>query len=347
MEKYDVGQPHKTPSSSSTARMSSVTVRLFSSGLTSGLMTFLLHLNSLFSLAVDKDMIVLDTCQNGLWSINFRCELYNWEKEDLDQILNSLSSISLVPLRDDKLSRRMILKPLFQSKFFARCWIPQVIPTRSGFTPFGNWLFPQRSNASYGWRSLTLSLRKSSSLHMESISPPTNFVVCGVAKLRSAVRTSFSPTCSVGEFGDMFLNGGESLGVLRVLYPLLSKLGMIQASEGVEAIDDMGWWTDPRLSSKRKAPHHHQVGTSWSPPPTGEFKFNVDSSAKGRPGLAGCGGVLQDSDGNVVGLFFYPIGLHDSNFAELMAILKALKFFAATPYTSSPLIIEFDSRVAL
>ncbi|WRX28906.1 Ribonuclease H domain - like 10 [Theobroma cacao] len=121
----------------------------------------------------------------------------------------------------------------------------------------------------------------------------------------------------------------------------------IQASEGVEAIDDMGWWIDPRLSSRRKAPHHHQVGTSWSPPPTGEFKFNVNSSAKGKLGLAGCGGVLQDSDGNVVGLFFYPIGLHDSNFAELMAILKALKLFAATPYTSSPLIIEFDSRVAL
>ncbi|EOY19749.1 Uncharacterized protein TCM_045057 [Theobroma cacao] len=162
-----------------------------------------------------------------------------------------------------------------------------------------------RSNASYGWRSLTLSLRKSSSLHVESVSPPTSFVVCGVANLRNAVRTSFSPAHSVGEFGDMFLNGGESLGVLRVLYPLLCKRGMvallgIRASKGVDAIEDMGWWIDPHLSSRRKAPHHHRVGTSWSPPPT-----------------------------------------------ELMAILKALKLFTATPYTSSPLIIESDSCVVL
>ncbi|EOX92975.1 Uncharacterized protein TCM_001832 [Theobroma cacao] len=84
-----------------------------------------------------------------------------------------------------------------------------------------------------------------------------------------------------------------------------------------------------------------------SPPPTGEFKFNVDNSAKGKPGPVGCNGVLRDSNGHVVGLFFCLIGLHDSNIAELMAILKALKLFAASPYTSSPLIIESDSRVAL
>ncbi|EOY13380.1 Uncharacterized protein TCM_031941 [Theobroma cacao] len=127
----------------------------------------------------------------------------------------------------------------------------------------------------------------------------------------------------------------------------LRSMSWIRASEGVDAIDNMGWWTDPHLSSRRKAPYHHHVGTSWSPPPTGEFKFNIDSSAKGKPGPAGCDGVLRDSDGHVVGLFFCLIGFHDSNFAELMANLKALKLFTATPYTSSPLIIESDSRVAL
>ncbi|EOY20792.1 Uncharacterized protein TCM_012134 [Theobroma cacao] len=299
MEKYGAGQPHWIPSSSSTARMSSIWRSIVQLPSIEGMQNLVgfhayrwivgngeticfwfdkwiddIPLASkfprLFSLAVDKDMRVLDACQNGLWSINFRRVLYSWEKEDLDRILNSLSSVSLVPLRDDKL----------------------VTPTQSGFTPFGNWFFPQRSNASYGWRSSTLSLRKSSSLYVESISPPTSIVVCGVAKLRSVVRTSFSPAHSVGEFGDMFLNGGGSLGVLCVLYPLLCKLGKIRASEGVDAIDDLEWWTDPCLSSKRKAPHHHHVGTSWSPPPTGEFKFNVNGSAKGKPGPAGCDGIL-------------------------------------------------------
>ncbi|EOY25663.1 Uncharacterized protein TCM_027046 [Theobroma cacao] len=94
-------------------------------------------------------------------------------------------------------------------------------------------------------------------------------------------------------------------------------------------------------------PPRHRVGTSWSPPPTGEFKFNVDDLAKGKSGPAGCGGVLRDSEGYVVGLFFCPLGLHDSNFAKLMAILKALLPFAATPYTASRLIIESDSHVVL
>ncbi|EOY25536.1 Uncharacterized protein TCM_026934 [Theobroma cacao] len=40
--------------------------------------------------------------------------------------------------------------------------------------------------------------------------------------------------------------------------------------------------------------HHPQI--SWQPPATGELKFNVDGSAKGKPGLAGCGDILRNSE---------------------------------------------------
>ncbi|EOY32802.1 Uncharacterized protein TCM_040827 [Theobroma cacao] len=280
----------------------------------------------LFFLAIDKDMRVIDACQNGLWSINFRRELYSWEKEDFNLILNSLSSISLVPSIDDMLVWTHDSKSSFSIKTLC-----SLLDSTSDSNTF-------------------------SSLHVGFISPLINFVVCGVAKSRNAVCTSFSFVHLVEKFRDMFLNGGESLGALLAAYPLSYKLGKcamtqsstlrygmaskflfliklrsmfwIRACEGVDAIDNLRWWTDPRLSLRRRTSQHHSGGTSWSPPPTSEFKFNVDGLAK-------------------VSLFFYPLDLHDTNFAELMAILKALRLFSATPYASSPLIIESDSRIAL
>lgn len=109
----------------------------------------------------------------------------------------------------------------------------------------------------------------------------------------------------------------------------------------------MGWWTEPSNSLARRSPLHHRVEISWQPPPSRELKFNVDGSVKGKQGPASCGGVLHNSDGLVVGIFFSPLRLCDSNFAELMAILKAIHLFVASLYANCPITIESDSKVAL
>ncbi|KAK3206435.1 hypothetical protein Dsin_020481 [Dipteronia sinensis] len=69
----------------------------------------------------------------------------------------------------------------------------------------------------------------------------------------------------------------------------------------------------------------------WIPPLMGTFKFNVDGSARGSPGMAGIGGVLRDSKGKVVCLFSLGVGIMDSNSAEILAIKKAVELCQLSP----------------
>uniref|UniRef100_U5G8Y4 RNase H type-1 domain-containing protein n=1 Tax=Populus trichocarpa TaxID=3694 RepID=U5G8Y4_POPTR len=48
-------------------------------------------------------------------------------------------------------------------------------------------------------------------------------------------------------------------------------------------------------------------------------------SKKGKPGVAGIGGVLRDCNGKVICLFSIPIGIKDSNEAEFIAVVKAVE----------------------
>lgn len=61
-----------------------------------------------------------------------------------------------------------------------------------------------------------------------------------------------------------------------------------------------------------------------SPPPPGFFKFNIDEAARGKPGPAGIGGVLRDSDGASSIVFLESVGVRDSNEVVILAIKKAL-----------------------
>ncbi|KAK1577492.1 hypothetical protein Q3G72_022264 [Acer saccharum] len=49
------------------------------------------------------------------------------------------------------------------------------------------------------------------------------------------------------------------------------------------------------------------VKCGWQPPMVGSLKFNVDRSSRGNSGLSGIGGVLRNSDGDIVCLFSAPI----------------------------------------
>ena len=86
----------------------------------------------------------------------------------------------------------------------------------------------------------------------------------------------------------------------------------------------------------------------WKAPPLGSLKFNVDGSARGKPGPAGIGGVLRDCMAATKVVFSKAIGVADSNVAELLAIREALRIFAASKWVSSHrIIIESDSSNAV
>ena len=84
------------------------------------------------------------------------------------------------------------------------------------------------------------------------------------------------------------------------------------------------------------------------PPLAGSLKFNVDGSAQGKPGLAGCGGVLKDTDGKVLALFSCLLEPCDANVAELLGIRWAFDIFLSSDrFVGKELVIESDSAVAL
>lgn len=66
---------------------------------------------------------------------------------------------------------------------------------------------------------------------------------------------------------------------------------------------------------------------SWFPPESHVLKWNVDGSSIGKPRLAGIGGVLHNHKGLVLGFLSAPVGIKDSNEAELLGmILKLLNY---------------------
>ncbi|KAK3226757.1 hypothetical protein Dsin_006619 [Dipteronia sinensis] len=84
------------------------------------------------------------------------------------------------------------------------------------------------------------------------------------------------------------------------------------------------------------------------PPLMGTFKFNVDGSARGSPGMASIGGVLRDSKGKVVCLFSLGVGITDSNSVEILAIKKAVELCQSSPLLRGRAIsIVIDSKVAV
>ncbi|XP_038704727.1 uncharacterized protein LOC120000673 [Tripterygium wilfordii] len=82
----------------------------------------------------------------------------------------------------------------------------------------------------------------------------------------------------------------------------------------------------------------------WLPPLSGHLKWNVDGSALGKPGPAGIGGVLRSNDGTIICLFSCPIGICESNEAEIKAIKKALEITISSGNLSQICItLETDS----
>ncbi|KAJ6921734.1 hypothetical protein NC652_015617 [Populus alba x Populus x berolinensis] len=87
-----------------------------------------------------------------------------------------------------------------------------------------------------------------------------------------------------------------------------------------------------------------RIGIIWSPPMTNSFKWNVDGSSIEKPGPFEIGGVLRNHHGILLGIFSMPIGILDSNVAELRAVVKAIELSASNCFLHHKhIIIESDS----
>ena len=83
---------------------------------------------------------------------------------------------------------------------------------------------------------------------------------------------------------------------------------------------------------------------AWSPPSFGVYKFNVDGASRGKPGLAGIGGVLRNWKGEVLIMFSKNVAVCDSNeVGVVLVILESLRMFS----NEGTLVVESDSSNAI
>lgn len=101
------------------------------------------------------------------------------------------------------------------------------------------------------------------------------------------------------------------------------------------------------VCSGRKVPKPREI-VPLQPPPHRSWKWNVDGSAKGKPGPTGIGGVLQNDKGCILTKFAASVGLRDLNEAEFLAIVFALEISVEKEWLKQGiLVIESHSKVAL
>lgn len=89
----------------------------------------------------------------------------------------------------------------------------------------------------------------------------------------------------------------------------------------------------------------HKKLIDWSPPQSGEMKFNVDGASRGKPGPIGIGGVLRDHLSHFSWVFSESVGIRDSNKAKLLSIRRALNI--SVGLGGGKLVIERDSANAI
>lgn len=86
----------------------------------------------------------------------------------------------------------------------------------------------------------------------------------------------------------------------------------------------------------------------WCPPPPNKWKWNVDGSSNGKPGMAAIGEVLRDDQGVIKAMFAASVGIRDSNEAEFMPIAFALEMSLHQYWLKqSEIFVEYDSKSAL
>eukprot|EP00253_Pinus_taeda_P001915 PITA_01915 len=98
------------------------------------------------------------------------------------------------------------------------------------------------------------------------------------------------------------------------------------------------------LKSNATIAHNKDV-CQWQAPPTSTFKLNFDGASKGNPGDAGYGGIIRDSEGKPIRIYFGNIGWDTNNSAELEGLWQGL--LQAGNLNFQPIIVEGDSQILI
>ncbi|XP_048490879.1 uncharacterized protein LOC125492440 [Beta vulgaris subsp. vulgaris] len=105
-------------------------------------------------------------------------------------------------------------------------------------------------------------------------------------------------------------------------------------------------WVDS--SSALTTPKPPKQIIHWEPPPEDHQKWNVDASVFNSPHRAAIGGVLRNSKGNFTCMFSSPIPPIEINYAEVLAIHRAIQIsLRSQPTPNHPILIESDSHNAV
>ncbi len=86
-------------------------------------------------------------------------------------------------------------------------------------------------------------------------------------------------------------------------------------------------------------------GARSHPPPDTYLVAHVDGGARGNPGPAGFGVVIQDDKGQVIAKLSQYVGHNTNNYAEYMGLLAALEYAANHPSRAVRVISDSELMV--
>ncbi|KAH0761138.1 hypothetical protein KY290_017211 [Solanum tuberosum] len=81
---------------------------------------------------------------------------------------------------------------------------------------------------------------------------------------------------------------------------------------------------------------------NWERPPPNTFQLNTDGSALSNPGKIGGGGILRDSQGDMIYAHTNSLGTGTNNLAEVQAAAHGL--YWCTQHDTKEIILEVDSE---
>ncbi len=85
----------------------------------------------------------------------------------------------------------------------------------------------------------------------------------------------------------------------------------------------MNNWNIRNMILNTKDPNPRE-SARWDCRPTNWFKINFDGASKGNPGMAGCGVMIRNSNGDFVGGMAIPLGCQTNHVVEASVALYGL-----------------------
>lgn len=101
-------------------------------------------------------------------------------------------------------------------------------------------------------------------------------------------------------------------------------------------------WELNHIFQSAKQKLNKRTNISWKLTPQWWAKINFDRAAKGNLDPAGCGGVLQDHDGNFLSAVVLPLGIKTNHIVEAIGAYRSL--ILAKNHNFSCVWVEGDSK---